>query len=74
MMSISGKWRILITAALLLALALLAACGDDDEEIEPTAEDITIKIGLLTDKTGPAAEALIPVDTAMNDVIRACSH
>lgn len=76
-MSISGKWGILIIIVLLLALPLLAACGDDEETngtaeptTEPTAKDVTIKIGLLTDKTGPAAEALIAVDKALDDVVK----
>ncbi len=43
------------------------------ETVEPTelpAEDVKIKIGLLTDQTGPASQALIPVDMALTDVIR----
>ena len=83
-MKISSKWGILLIVMLLFTLPLLAAC-DDDETTEPTADetavvtgeptappvkDVTIKIGLLTDKTGPAAQALIAVDAGMADVVR----
>lgn len=67
----------------ILLLAALPACSDD--EAEPTtvtpqsgqetigsskAAEITITIGVITDKTGMAALSMQPVDLALEDLIR----
>ncbi|MFO8011222.1 MAG: ABC transporter substrate-binding protein [Dehalococcoidia bacterium] len=69
----------------LIALPLMTACGGDDETPtesptssptepgEPTtepADEVTIKIGNLTDKTGPASQAMQVVDMALKDLVR----
>jgi len=78
-MKMTSKSLILLALVLLVTLPLMVACGDDDETAEPTAtttptetpkKDVNIKIGLLTDMTGPAAAALIPVDQGLKDVVR----
>jgi ABC-type branched-subunit amino acid transport system substrate-binding protein len=76
-MRISSKIGILVLAVLLIMLPLLTACSDDEQEIptlsteltmEPM-EDVKITIGVISDKTGPAANAYIDIDMALADVV-----
>lgn len=55
----------LLVVALLLATPLLG-CGDEDEE----GEGRTVTIGMLTDLTGPAGPALVPLTWALQDQIK----
>lgn len=79
-----SKYTLLALLILLLIVPFIAACGDNDEEKTPTKTTpagttpaktspppkAKITLGLLTDKTGAAAPALVPVDQALKDVIR----
>ncbi len=62
-------FRMGVAALLILALLLvtpLLGCGDEDEE----GERRTITIGMLTDLTGPAGPALVPLLWAFQDQIK----
>jgi len=74
---------VLCFAVALTVLPLMTACGGDDDEKTPTAgpteagqptteppEEVTIKIGNLTDKTGPASTAMQVMDMALKDLAR----
>ncbi|MFO8009387.1 MAG: ABC transporter substrate-binding protein [Dehalococcoidia bacterium] len=73
-MKLYGKWWMLLLVIMLVALPLMTACGDDDDDATATKETpvkkITVTIGILTDKTGPASQALAPVDQALKDMVK----
>ena len=58
-------------------LPLLAACSDDEQETptlstEPIVElpeDVKITIGVISDMTGPGANAYIDIDMALADIV-----
>lgn len=65
-----------IVAATLLML-VLSSCSSDEDSTVPTERknhtpetSITIKIGNITDKTGPAANAMETVDLALEDAMK----
>ena len=63
------KCKMAVAALLVLALLLstpLLGCGDEDEK----EDRITITIGMLTDLTGPAGPALVPLLWALQDQIK----
>lgn len=66
---------IVILVVLLLLLPLLSACDDGNgtqqpnHTSSPTAEDITLTIGNLTDYTGVAASAFEVINLAMKDMV-----
>jgi len=57
-------WRTAVACAVILALLALPmlGCGDDEEDGK-----VTIKIGYLTDLTGPASSAMVPNLWAIQD-------
>ncbi|MFO8011531.1 MAG: ABC transporter substrate-binding protein [Dehalococcoidia bacterium] len=70
-------WKI-VTAfcfvIVLMALPMMTACGGDNGETPtsgPTGPaEVTITIGNITDKTGPASSAMEPVDMVLKDLVR----
>ena len=72
-----GKIGIITLTSLFLALPILAACDDSDDSktpapsptTEPIPDLVTITIGHHTDQTGPASNAFVIVDMALNDMI-----
>ena len=74
---------IIVMTVLSLVLSLLAACGDDGDNVTPKptgistptvsltppAEDVTITVGYITDLTGPASTALVTLNMLVEDVI-----
>ncbi len=70
------KPTVLVLAFLLLALPILAACGGEDDNkgttapTEEPAENTTITIGVISDKTGPATLAYTLIDMAVADLLR----
>jgi ABC-type branched-subunit amino acid transport system substrate-binding protein len=67
-MKTSGRIEVIVFAALLLALPALFACNDSNTP-EGEKRDVTITVGNLTDKTGVASNAMIAIDTALNDTV-----
>lgn len=73
----------LIVVVILLLLPLLAACNDDGGDdtpkststpkatstASPPAEDVTFKVGYITDLTGPASTALTALNMSVEDII-----
>lgn len=59
-------WQIGLSSALILALVatLCLGCGKGGVK-----EKVTITIGNITDMTGPAASACIPVNTLLQDIV-----
>lgn len=68
-MRVIVRFGVIVMSCLLLALPLLAACGDDDNETAPTKKT-KFTIGNLTDITGVAAESMTKVDVALDDLVR----
>ena len=66
----TNGWKRLIACLLALALVstLAFGCGDGDEE--PGAEKPDFTIGLISDFTGPASPALMPMHYGIDDLAR----
>ncbi len=79
---------LIVLAAMLIAIPLLSACGDD-ETGEPTAtapptttpasdepattapaQTVKFKLGVITDITGPASQAMTVCDASLADLVR----
>jgi hypothetical protein len=81
-----SPWKLgmAILAILILSLPLLTACDDDDEtgtitpetstpiatQTSEPIEDMDITIGVISDMTGPASQAMAVVDAALADLVR----
>jgi len=64
-----SKGKALIVCAMVLALVatLCLGCAEEGEEEEGK---VTITIGHISDMTGPASTALVPINHAMDDIAR----
>ena len=60
-------WKMAMAGLLVLALLMLPllGCAEGEEE-----EEVTITIGVLTDFTGPASSALIPLQWGIEDLVK----
>jgi len=67
-MNIFNKPGGIFLAVLILALPLLVACGS--AENETSAKKRVITIGNITDITGPASNAMSPINKGLDDIVR----
>jgi len=75
------RLTITVITAAAISIALLAGCGGDSDDSTITAGQtdapenvITIKIGNITDLTGPGANGMELVNMALEDVARYCNE